>query len=77
MGSVLHGGRTVEDAGFPFSSDTVGEGPRPGADARRYARTELKGKVNTDQARAALGLEPEDTKGKGDKAKTSKSEKDQ
>ncbi|MFD1190539.1 peptidylprolyl isomerase [Phenylobacterium conjunctum] len=48
-----------------------------GADARRYARTELKVKVNTDQARAALGLEPEDTKGKGDKAKTSKSEKDQ
>lgn len=39
-----------------------------GADARRYARTELKVKVNPAQARAALGLEPEDTKGKKDKA---------
>ena len=43
-----------------------------GVDARRYARTELKVKVNPAQARAALGLEPEDTKGK-----KAKSEKDQ
>ena len=43
-----------------------------GADARRYARTELKVKVNPNQARAALGLEPLDAKGKKDKA-----EKDQ